>query len=103
VAERLEFDDFTLAYLRNEENDFELELTRNNDTTEPYTHGSGYGHLAVVVDDLEKEHARFTSLGLNPRDLVDFGHAGRPLARFFFVEDPDGYKIEVMQRFGRYV
>ena len=48
VAERLAFDGFTLLYLRNDEADFEVELTVNHDQTEPYTHGDGYGHLAVV-------------------------------------------------------
>ena len=102
LAERFEFDDFTLAYLRNGENDFEVELTYNHDPGEAYTHGSGYGHLAVVVDDIEAEHARFAENGFGPGDVVDMKHAGTVLARFFFVEDPDGYKIEVIQRSGRY-
>ena len=102
LAERFDCDDFTLAYLRNAENDFELELTYNHDPAEPYTHGSGYGHLAVVVEDVDAEHVRFAKLGLSPRDVVDMKHAGNVLARIFFVEDPDGYKIEVIQRSGRY-
>lgn len=36
------------------------------------------------------------------RALRDFKHDGRTLARFFFVSDPDGYKIEVIQRGGRF-
>ncbi len=102
LAERRDFDDFTLAYLRGDESDFELELTWNHDQKEPYSHGSGYGHLAVCVDDLDAEHRRFAELGLAPRDVVEMKHEGEPLARFFFVEDPDGYKIEVLQRAGRY-
>ncbi|HIL88059.1 MAG TPA: lactoylglutathione lyase, partial [Deltaproteobacteria bacterium] len=66
VADRYPFDDFTLVYLRNVENDFEVELTVNHGQTEPYTHGSGYGHIAVTVANLEEEHARFQELGLNP-------------------------------------
>ncbi|MBE9476238.1 MAG: VOC family protein [Proteobacteria bacterium] len=102
VAERLDFDSFTLVYMRNAEADMELELTINKDQTEAYDLGNGYGHFAVVVDDLDAEHARFESLGLNPRKLVDFNNNGELLARFFFVADPDGYEIEVMQRHGRY-
>lgn len=102
LTERLDFDDFTLAYLGNEESAFELELTWNHDQTEPYEHGSGYGHLAVTVDDLESEHARMSELGLAPRNLVDMQHAGRPLARIFFVADPDGYQIEVIESGGRF-
>lgn len=103
VAERLDFDDFTLVYLRNGETDFEVELTINKGQAEPYRIGDGYGHLAFCVDDLEAEHGRFETLGLSPRKIVDFKREGALLARFFFVEDPDGYKIEVLQRHGRYV
>jgi len=101
-ADRFDFDDFTLVYLRNAENDFELELTWNHDQQEPYGHGSGYGHLAVCVDDLEAEHARMEKAGIETRNVVDMKYQGNVLARFFFVEDPDGYKIEVIERGGRY-
>ncbi len=103
LVERLDFDDFTLAYLRNAESEFELELTWNHDQEVPYEHGSGYGHLAVTVDDVEEEHARFEAKGLDPRKLVSMEHAGKQLARIFFVEDPDGYEIEVIQRAGRFL
>ena len=102
VADRFDFDDFALVYLRNDENDFEVELTVNNGRTVPYVHGEAYGHLAVAVSDLDAEHERFKSLGLNPRDIVEFKRDGALMARFFFVEDPDGYKIEVLQKHGRY-
>ncbi|MCZ4352818.1 VOC family protein [Roseovarius aestuarii] len=102
VAERLDFDSFTLLYLSNDETEFELELTVNKDRTEPYDLGDGYGHLAFTVDDLDAEHARFEAAGFNPRKIVDFKREGTLLARFFFVKDPDGYEIEVMKRHGRY-
>jgi lactoylglutathione lyase len=102
VADRFDFDTFTLVYLRNPEADFELELTVNKGVSEPYDLGKGYGHLAVAVDDLEAEHARFARAGLAPRDVKDFMRDGALLARFFFVADPDGYQIEVLQRHGRY-
>ncbi|MDA7948171.1 MAG: VOC family protein [Hyphomicrobiaceae bacterium] len=103
VAERMDFDDFTLVYMRNAETEFEVELTVNKGREEPYEHGDGYGHLAVSVDDIDAEHARFREEGLNPRDLVEFKRDGSLLAKFFFVQDPDGYQIEVLQRHGRYV
>ena len=103
LVERLDFDDFALAYLRNAESEFELELTWNHDQEVPYKHGSGYGHLAVTVDDVEEEHARFEAKGLAPRKLVSMEHAGKQLARIFFVQDPDGYEIEVIQRAGRFI
>ena len=102
IAERIDFETFTLVYLRNDEADFELELTINKDQAAPYDLGDGYGHLAVCVDDLDGEHARFEAAGLKPRKLVEFKREGKLLARFFFVADPDGYEIEVLQKFGRY-
>lgn len=102
VVERLAFDGFTLIYLSNPESEFELELTVNDGRAEPYQLGDGYGHLAVSVEDLEAEHARFEREGLSPLPLKELKHEGRPLARFFFVQDPDGYRIEVLQRGGRF-
>jgi lactoylglutathione lyase len=102
VADRLAFEGFTLVYLSNGESGFELELTINHGRTEPYALGDGYGHLAFSVDDLANEHARFESLGLGPSMLRELKVDGKPPARFFFVQDPDGYKIEVLQRGGRY-
>lgn len=102
VADELDFENFALVYLRNPEADFELELTLNKGRTEPYDLGDGYGHLAFCVDDLDAEHARLTEAGLGPRKLVDFAPGGEVIARFFFIQDPDGYEIEVLQRHGRY-
>lgn len=102
VADRFDFDDFTLIYLRNPESDFELELTVNKGRKDPYSLGDGYGHLAVAVDDIDGEHKRFSAAGFNPRDIVEFNRDGELMAKFFFVEDPDGYKIEVLQKHGRY-
>ena len=103
VALRREFPDFTLIYLSNSESGFELELTVNKAQTEPYDLGNAYGHLAVSVADLDAEHARFEAAGLNPRKLVDFAPDGELFARFFFVADPDGYQIEVLERSGRFL
>ncbi|PTE12767.1 VOC family protein [Pseudogemmobacter blasticus] len=101
-ADRLEFEGFTLIYLSNPESDFELELTVNKGRTEPYAPGDGYGHLAVTVEDVQAEHARLTAAGLAPRGIVDFRNGEAPVARFFFIADPDGYQIEVIQRGGRF-
>ena len=102
VADRYDFDDFTLVYLRNDENDFEIELTLNKGRNEPYTHGDGYGHVAVCVGDARAERERLQALGLEPTDVKEFERDGALMARFFFVRDPDGYKIEVLERHGRY-
>jgi lactoylglutathione lyase len=103
IADRYGFDDFTLVYLRSKDNEFEVELTVNHGRTEPYSHGDGYGHIAVSVEDLDSEHARFTAAGLSPNPIKEFHRDGELMAKFFFVQDPDGYKIEVLQRHGRYL
>ena len=102
IKDRFDFDGFTLVYLKNDENDFELELTINHDQQDAYSHGSGYGHLAVSVDDIEGEHARITGAGITPTEIKEFHRNGELMAKFFFVQDPDGYKIEVLKRHGRY-
>lgn len=102
VADRFAFDGFTLVYLRNGATDFEVELTINHDRTEPYDLGNGYGHIAFVVDDIAAEHARLSNAGVNPNPVKEFMRDGALLAKFFFIADPDGYKIEVLQKHGRY-
>ena len=100
--ERFAFDGFTLVYLRSPTHEFEIELTINHDRREPYTHGDGYGHLAVVVGDLEAAHRRISGLGTETTAIKEFNRDGILFARFFFTKDPDGYKIEVLQQHGRY-
>jgi len=102
IVNRLEFADFTLVYMAHELDGFELELTINHGRTEPYELGDGYGHLAVVVDNLKSEYERFTAEGFSVGKLVDFKNGNVPVARLFFATDPDGYKIEVIQRGGRF-
>lgn len=104
-VDRLDFDDFTLIYLANAETSFELELTVNKGRTAAYDLGEGHGHLAVSVADLAAEHARMIEAELAPRDIIRFapGGDGTPeIARFFFIADPDGYLIEVIERGGRF-
>jgi lactoylglutathione lyase len=102
-SHRLDFDEFSLVYLRNDETEAEIELTWNKGRDTPYTHGDGYGHFAVVVDDVRAEHERLAGLNLQPKDVKEFKDGeGELIARFFFLEDPDGYKIEVLEKHGHY-
>lgn len=101
-AHTLDFPDFTLVYLRNDENDVEIELTLNKGRAEPYTHGTGYGHVAVTVPDVVAMHSMLTSKGYEPAAVKEFKRGDELLARFFFIQDPDGYKIEVLERHGHY-
>jgi len=100
-SHRLDFDDFSLVYLRDIESGAEIELTWNKGQLE-YTHGTGYGHAAFVVDDLDQQFQRLADLQLSPAPIKEFKRDAELLARFFFIQDPDGYKIEVLQRAGHY-
>ena len=102
VADRFGFESFTLVYLLAELGGFELELTINHGRAEPYALGDGYGHIALVVDDLAAEHTRVSADGLAPTPIREFHRDGALMAKFFFLQDPDGYRIEVLQRHGRY-
>ncbi|MCP1535604.1 VOC family protein [Methylorubrum extorquens] len=102
IADRLDFESFTLIYMSNAQSGFELELTVNKGQDGAYDLGSGYGHLAVSVADLEAAHRRMGEAGLGPKDIKSLRHPSGGTARFFFIEDPDGYKIEVLERGWRF-
>jgi lactoylglutathione lyase len=75
-----------------------LELTHNHDRTEPYDVGDGYSHVAFVVDDLVGTVAGLEKNGvevtLQPKTMTVEGHD----YRLAFVKDPDGYRIELIER-----
>lgn len=102
-SHRLEFPTFDLVYLKDPASGFEIELTFNKDQTAPYTHGSGYGHLAFCTENLEDFREKLIGLGLEPGDIKSLSEAAVTRARFFFVSDPDGYRIEVLEQAGHYV
>lgn len=88
---------FTLAFVGygSEDQEAVLELTHNWDTTK-YELGTGYGHVALEVDDAYKacEEVRKRG-GKVTREAGPMKHGTTVIA---FVEDPDGYKIEFIQR-----
>lgn len=85
---------FTLVYLGDEQTDFELELTYNYDPEKPYDLGNGYGHLAIAVEDLEASHLKHTEMGY---EVTKLSGLDQGVKSFYFVKDPDGYKIEVIR------
>lgn len=85
---------FTLVYLSNEVNGYEIELTYNYDVEKPYDLGNGYSHIAVGVDNLEEMREKHIALGYEVTDLK--GLPGNE-PRYYFVTDPDGYKVEVIR------
>ena len=89
---------FTLAFVGyGEETDHTvIELTHNWDQKEPYALGTAFGHLAVAVPDVYKTCERLAAAGVKiPRPAGPMAHGGSVIA---FIEDPDGYRIELVQR-----
>ena len=89
---------FTLAFVGyGDENDSTvIELTHNWEQAEPYSLGSGFGHLAVSVPDVYKACEQLAAAGIKiPRPAGPMAHGGSVIA---FIEDPDGYRIELIQR-----
>jgi lactoylglutathione lyase len=73
-----------------------LELTWNRDRDEPYEIGTGYGHIAVAVGELDATLASLAEQGIEPeRPPYTVREGG---SRLCFVRDPDGYRIELIER-----
>ena len=73
-----------------------LELTYNLDQSEPYEIGTGYGHIAVSTEDLDRALERLAEQGIEPeRPPYTIRDGGN---RLCFVRDPDGYRIELIER-----
>lgn len=73
-----------------------LELTYNWDQKEPYDKGEAWGHLAVEVDDVYKTCEELEKAGVSIPRPAGPVKGGKTLIAF--IEDPDGYKIELIQR-----
>jgi lactoylglutathione lyase len=75
-----------------------LELTLNDGRTEAYAQGEAYGHIALTTTDLDGELARLAAEGIAPEKPP---YASRPGgSRICFLRDPDGYRIELIERAG---
>jgi lactoylglutathione lyase len=87
---------FTLAFVGYGEEDTNtvVELTHNWDQREPYALGTGFGHLALGVDDIYAVCAELEKQGGKiPRKPGPMKHGTTHIA---FIEDPDGYRIELI-------
>ncbi|MGO9819316.1 MAG: VOC family protein [Solirubrobacteraceae bacterium] len=73
-----------------------LELTHNFGVTEPYEIGTGYGHIAITTNDLDGMLERLAEQGIEPERPPYTIRAGGN--RLCFVRDPDGYRIEILER-----
>ncbi|MBV9416233.1 MAG: VOC family protein [Solirubrobacterales bacterium] len=75
-----------------------LELTVNRDREERYDLGDGYNHLALVVEDLDALLGKLADAGVEP-ERAPYSPGGRTeVGRICFVADPDGYRIELIDR-----
>jgi lactoylglutathione lyase len=73
-----------------------LELTYNVGHDEPYDLGTGYGHIAITANDLDGTLAALAEQGIEPeRPPYTIREGG---SRLCFVRDPDGYRIEILER-----
>ncbi len=89
---------FTLAFVGygDEDDTAVVELTHNWDQKEPYDQGNAFGHLAIAVPDAYAVCEAMEKEGVNvPRPAGPMKGGTRVIA---FVEDPDGYKIELVER-----
>jgi lactoylglutathione lyase len=89
---------FTLAFVGygDEDSNTVIELTHNWDQKDPYALGTAFGHLAIAVPDVYKTCERLAAAGVKiPRPAGPMAHGGSVIA---FIEDPDGYRIELVQR-----
>jgi lactoylglutathione lyase len=89
---------FTLAFVGygDETSNTVIELTHNWGQVEPYNLGSAFGHLAIGVPNVYKACERLAAAGVKiPRPAGPMAHGGSVIA---FIEDPDGYRIELIER-----
>ena len=83
---------FVLKYLSDGHSDFTLELTWMRDRTQPYDLGECEFHLAFVTDEFDAMHRRHQDMGCICFENPDMG--------IYFIEDPDGYWIEIVPQEG---
>ena len=89
-VKRKEFPGFTLVFLGDGKTEHLLELTWLHDRKEPYDLGDNERHLAFRVDDLEEAHGLHEAMGCICFENKEMG--------LYFIEDPDGYWIEILRQ-----
>jgi len=72
-----------------------LELTLNHGQTDPYDLGTGYGHIAITVDDMDGALQSLAAAGIEPEKPPYTVRDGG--SRLCFVRAPDGYRIEIIE------
>ena len=91
VREKLAEDgSFRLVFLGDGVSDYTLELTELKGRTEPYDLGEGEFHLALEAEDIDAAHEKHAAMGCICHE--------NPHMKVYFIEDPDGYWIEIIRK-----
>ena len=101
LVDRHVYEGAELAYLRGE-GGVELELLSERPWRFATTPEAGRTHVAFTTADLDAEHARIAGLGISCGAIGDYVANGRLQTRFFYVYDPEGNEIEILEATGRY-
>lgn len=102
VVERHAYDGTVLAYLRRDDQAFELELLSEAPWAFQGKPEHGRCHIAFTVDDLEAERARLVALGIAVDEISDYHANGKLQTRYVYLYDPEGNQIEILEAMGRY-
>jgi len=90
VVRQKEGEEFTICFLTDESNAFQLELTWLHNRTEPYQLGDNEFHLAFETDDFAEAHKKHEKMG-----CICYENAAMGL---YFINDPDGYWLEIVPK-----
>lgn len=102
LAQRHDYDGASLAYLRDHGGKMELELLSERPWRFRDAPERGRSHVAFTVPDVTAEHARIAALGITCSEVGDYIAHGRLQTRFFYLYDPEGNEIEILEAMGRY-
>lgn len=102
LAERHSYEGASLAYLRAADGGAELELLSEQPWRYADRPEAGRSHIAFTVADVAAENARIKSLGAPCGVVTDYVANGIRQTRFFYLYDPEGNEIEILEAMGRY-
>ena len=102
LVERHNYDGASLAYLRADDSGAELELLCERPWRFADRPETGRSHIAFTVADAAAENARIRSLGVPCAAVGDYVAYGIRPTRLFYLYDPEGNEIEILEAMGRY-
>lgn len=101
LVDRHSYEGAELAYLRGA-GGAELELLSERPWRFAAAPEAGRSHVAFTTTDLDAEHVRIGALGISCGAISDYVANGRLQTRFFYLYDPEGNEIEILEATGRY-